>query len=66
MQQHFAEEGTFRSKTGNAAGPQPVFVARRTESDAVAVDTHGKLQKPNMRSRGLAVGRIVVGGDSAR
>ncbi len=43
MQQHFAEEGIFRSTTGKAAGPQPVFVARRAKSYAIAVDTHGKL-----------------------
>jgi 2,5-diamino-6-(ribosylamino)-4(3H)-pyrimidinone 5'-phosphate reductase len=43
MQQHFAEEGTFRSKNGDVAGPQPAFVARRAESYAIAVDTHGKL-----------------------
>lgn len=43
MQQHFAKEGSFVSKTKTPAGPQDVFVARRAESYAIAVDTHGKL-----------------------
>ncbi len=43
MQQHFAEEGRFESKTGRPAGPHPVHVARRAESYAIAVDTHGSL-----------------------
>lgn len=43
MQQHFAQEGSFVSKTNIPAGPQDVFVARRAESYAVAVDTRGKL-----------------------
>jgi riboflavin biosynthesis pyrimidine reductase len=43
MQQHFADEGTFRSKTGAPAGPQTPFVARHSASYAIAIDTHGKL-----------------------
>ena len=43
MQQHFAENGEFVSKSGKIAGPQDVFVARRAESYAIAVDTLGKL-----------------------
>jgi len=29
MQQHFAENGRFESKTGVAGGEQPVYLARR-------------------------------------
>ena len=43
MQQHFAEEGTFASKDGFPAGPQPVHVARCADSYAIAIDTHGSL-----------------------
>lgn len=43
MQQHFAESGSFVSTSRRAAGPQPVYVARRAESYAIAVDTTGKL-----------------------
>jgi riboflavin biosynthesis pyrimidine reductase len=43
MQQHFAEDGEFVSKSGKAAGAQDVFVARRAESYAISVDTLGKL-----------------------
>jgi len=43
MQQHFAEEGHFESKTRKPAGQQPVHVARRADSYAVTVDTHGSL-----------------------
>lgn len=43
MQRHFAEDGAFVSVSNRPAGPQPVFVARRTESYAIAVDTLGKL-----------------------
>ncbi len=42
MQEHFAEDGLFVSSSP-AAGPQPVFVARRSASYAVSVDTLGKL-----------------------
>jgi riboflavin biosynthesis pyrimidine reductase len=43
MQQHFAEKGTFTSGERPPAGPQPVHVARRADSYAVAVDTKGSL-----------------------
>jgi riboflavin biosynthesis pyrimidine reductase len=44
MQQHFAEDETFISKTNTPAGPQPVHVARRADSYAISVDTVGKLR----------------------
>lgn len=44
MQQHFAEKEPFASKTDKKAGPQEVFVARRSDSYAISVDTLGKLQ----------------------
>jgi riboflavin biosynthesis pyrimidine reductase len=44
MQQHFAEAELFISTSGKPAGPQPVHVARRTESYAISVDTVGKLR----------------------
>ena len=44
MQQHFAEKGPFVSATKTAAGPQPPYVAGRSESYAISVDTHGKLR----------------------
>ncbi len=44
MEQHFAEPGPFVPASRAPAGPQPVFVARRAASYAVAVDTHGKLR----------------------
>lgn len=43
MQQHFAEKNPFVSLSHKPAGPQPVFVARRAESYAISIDTHGKL-----------------------
>jgi DNA-binding phage protein len=43
MQQHFAEKKPFVSTSNKPAGPRPVFVARRAESYAICVDTHGKL-----------------------
>jgi 2,5-diamino-6-(ribosylamino)-4(3H)-pyrimidinone 5'-phosphate reductase len=43
MQQHFAEQGEFVSKSGEIAGPQDVFVARHAASYAICVDTLGKL-----------------------
>jgi riboflavin biosynthesis pyrimidine reductase len=43
MQQHFAEDEPFVSKSNAPAGPQPVFVARRAKSYAISVDTLGKL-----------------------
>jgi len=44
MQQHFAENGPFVSATNTPAGPQPPYVARRSASYAISVDTHGKLR----------------------
>lgn len=44
MQQHFAEHEPFVSASNKPAGPQPVYVARRAESYAIAVDTVGKLR----------------------
>ena len=44
MQRHFAENEPFVSATNTAAGPQPPYVARRSESYAISVDTHGKLR----------------------
>jgi 2,5-diamino-6-(ribosylamino)-4(3H)-pyrimidinone 5'-phosphate reductase len=44
MQQHFAEDGPFVSVSNRRAGPQPVYVARRAKSYAIAVDTIGKLR----------------------
>jgi riboflavin biosynthesis pyrimidine reductase len=44
MQQHFADDEPFVSKTNRAAGPQPVHVARRSDSYAISVDTTGKLK----------------------
>ena len=43
MQQHFAEKKTFLPASRKAAGPRPVFVARRAKSYAISVDTQGKL-----------------------
>src|SRR3954447_10653728 len=44
MQQHSAEPQSFRAASDIPAGPQPVYVARRAKSYAVAVDTVGKLR----------------------
>lgn len=44
MQQHFAEKAPFVSASNAPAGPQPVYVARQSESYAISVDTTGKLQ----------------------
>ena len=44
MQQHFAENEPFVSATNTPAGPQPPYVARRSESYAISVDTNGKLR----------------------
>jgi riboflavin biosynthesis pyrimidine reductase len=44
MQQHFADPEHFHRTSDEPAGPQPVHVARRAESYAVAVDTTGKRQ----------------------
>jgi 2,5-diamino-6-(ribosylamino)-4(3H)-pyrimidinone 5'-phosphate reductase len=44
MQQHFAEEEPFVPAAANPAGPQPVYVAHRTDSYAISVDTIGKLR----------------------
>src|SRR5215212_5022997 len=45
MEEGFAEDGPFVSKSNTPAGSQtePVFVARRAESYAISVDTLGKL-----------------------
>jgi 2,5-diamino-6-(ribosylamino)-4(3H)-pyrimidinone 5'-phosphate reductase len=44
MQQHFAEAEPFVSATNTPAGSQPVYVARRSDSYAISVDTVGKLR----------------------
>jgi len=44
MQQHFAEKEPFVSATNKPAGPRPPYVARRSESYAISVDTNGKLR----------------------
>lgn len=44
MQEHFAEDEPFASASNAPAGPQPVYVARRSESYAISVDTLGKLR----------------------
>lgn len=44
MQQHFADDEPFVSKTNRPAGPQPVHVAQRADSYAISVDTTGKLK----------------------
>jgi 2,5-diamino-6-(ribosylamino)-4(3H)-pyrimidinone 5'-phosphate reductase len=44
MQQHFADPEPFHRTSGEPAGPQPVHVARRAKSYAVAVDTTGQLR----------------------
>ncbi len=44
MQQHFADPEPFVPSSHTPAGPQPVHVARRAKSYAVAVDTIGKLR----------------------
>jgi riboflavin biosynthesis pyrimidine reductase len=44
MQQHFAQSGSFVSASSRAAGPQPVYVARRAGAYAIAVDTLGTLR----------------------
>ena len=43
MQQHFAEDEPFVSKSSAPAGPQSAFVAKRAKSYAISVDTLGKL-----------------------
>src|SRR4051794_34134756 len=43
MQQHFADDEPFVSTSSSPAGPRPVFIARRSKSYAIAVDTLGKL-----------------------
>ncbi len=42
--QHFADGEPFVSMANRQAGPQPVHVARRAKSYAIAVDTIGKLR----------------------
>jgi 2,5-diamino-6-(ribosylamino)-4(3H)-pyrimidinone 5'-phosphate reductase len=44
MQQHFADPEPYVAVSHSPAGPQPVHVARRAKSYAVAVDTIGKLR----------------------
>jgi len=44
MQQHFADNAPFISASNRPAGPQPVYVARRSQSYAISVDTIGKLR----------------------
>ena len=44
MQQHFADPEPFIPSSHSPAGPQPVHVARRAKSYAIAVDTLGKLR----------------------
>lgn len=44
MQRHFADPEPFVPSSPSPAGPQPVHVARRAQSYAIAVDTIGKLQ----------------------
>lgn len=44
MQQHFADDQPFVSASNMPAGPQPVYVAQRSESYAISVDTVGKLR----------------------
>jgi hypothetical protein len=44
MEQHFADGTQFVSRTGTAAGPQPVHAARRADSYAISVDSIGKLR----------------------
>jgi riboflavin biosynthesis pyrimidine reductase len=46
MQQHFAAPEPFIPTSHSPAGPQPVHVARRAKSYAVAVDTMGRLRWP--------------------
>ncbi|MDF9828049.1 2,5-diamino-6-(ribosylamino)-4(3H)-pyrimidinone 5'-phosphate reductase [Ereboglobus sp. PH5-10] len=41
--QHFAQRKPFVPASNKPAGPQPVFVARRAKSHAIAVDTRGTL-----------------------
>jgi riboflavin biosynthesis pyrimidine reductase len=45
--QHFAGDEPFVSIANRPAGPQPVHVARRAQSYAIAVDTVGKLRWPS-------------------
>lgn len=44
MERHFAEKEPFVSASNRPAGPQPVFVARKADSYAISVDTHGRLR----------------------
>jgi len=44
MQQHFAEDEPFVSKTNTPAGTEGVHIARRADSYAISVDTVGKLR----------------------
>jgi riboflavin biosynthesis pyrimidine reductase len=44
MQQHFADPEPFVPDSAMPAGPQPVHVAQRARSYAIAVDTLGKLR----------------------
>jgi 2,5-diamino-6-(ribosylamino)-4(3H)-pyrimidinone 5'-phosphate reductase len=49
MQRYLAEDEPFVSASNTPAGPQPVLVARRADSYAISVDTHGKLRWANGR-----------------
>jgi len=44
MQQHFSDKEPFVSATNTPVGPRPPYVARRSESYAISVDTNGKLR----------------------
>ncbi len=44
MQQHFADPEPFTAASSIPAGPQPVHVAQRAKSYAIAVDTLGTLR----------------------
>jgi 2,5-diamino-6-(ribosylamino)-4(3H)-pyrimidinone 5'-phosphate reductase len=46
MERHFAEKEPFVSASNRPVGPQPVFVARKADSYAISVDTHGRLRWP--------------------
>ena len=46
MQQHFAEKEPFVSSAYTPTGSETVHVARRANSYAICVDTHGKLRWP--------------------
>jgi 2,5-diamino-6-(ribosylamino)-4(3H)-pyrimidinone 5'-phosphate reductase len=45
--EHFADDAPFVPASNTPSGPQPVHVARRAGSYAIAVDTTGKLRWPS-------------------